>query len=114
MAQHPVEQHLEPNDILVKISDIYELDLINGEMKDEDVDLALTLLVKLIARPDVPINRAGPLIVQLEALSMKFKIAAKAYMVYDKAITNKEKKNIYMSLSESLHELAGAVKYITK
>jgi len=111
---HPIESHLEPDQVLKKISDIYELDLVNGEMNDDDVDTALTLLIKLIARPDVPINRAGPLIVQLEALSMKFKLQAKAYMTYDKATIHKEKKNIYMSLADSLHELAGAVKYITK
>lgn len=97
-----------------QVSAIVELNTISEHLNDENVDEALTVLVKLIAKPSVPVNTAAPLIVKLQALSIEFKLKAKHYMLFDKSVENKEKKNIYMTLSESLKELSDALKYLIR
>jgi len=104
--------------LLEMVSDLSkELTEISLYFKDDDVDMALTKLTKLIANPHVPANTAKPLVVQLQALSSKFALEGKVYMLYDLDITKEEKtrkKNMLLTLSAELEKLSNAVKYLVK
>lgn len=107
----------EDKSILQMISDISEFVEIHLYFKDEDVDKALDKLIKLIANPHVPHDKAKPLVVQLQALSSKFALQGKVYMLYDLDITKEEKtrkKNMLLTLSAELEKLSNAVKYLVK
>ncbi len=97
-----------------QLSKVSELNELAGELTDPAVDEALSLIIKLTAKPDVPIRTAAPLIVQLTALSAQFKLQGKYYMLYSKEKENMAKKNTYLSLSESLQCLADSLKYLLR
>jgi len=97
------------------VSEITEFNDISAYLQDEDVDAAMAKIINLIARPDVPPKLVAPLIVWCQALSVKFNLQAKHYMLFS---TDKEdktkKKNTYLSLSDGLEKLANALKYLVK
>ncbi len=103
--------------ILEQISDLdSELREISLYFKDQDIDEALTAITKLIARPDAT-RAAAPLVVKLQALSSKFALMGKFYMLYDTDETKEaktRKKNTLLTLSAELEKLANAVKYLVK
>jgi len=99
------------------ISDVTELNEMSLYLMDEDVDEAMATVIKLVAKPNVPANVAAPLVVKLQALSTKFALQAKYYMLYGSVETKEEKtrkKNTMMTLSAELEKLANAVKYLVK
>lgn len=99
------------------ISDITEFNDLHDFMKDEHLDKALAIVVKLLMNPDVPSAKAPHLIMELQAMATKFSVLASVYttIAKDKAGTvNNNKKNIYYSLSESLNKLVDALKYVVK
>lgn len=107
----------EDTSILQMISEVSEFMEVHLYFKDDDVDEALGKLIKLIAKPHVPPGTAKPLVVQLQALSSKFAIMGKVYMLYDLDITKEEKtrkKNMLLTLSTELEKLSNAVKYLVK
>ena len=80
------------------ISDITEFNDLHDFMKDEHLDKALAIVVKMLMNPDVPSAKAPHLIIELQAMSTKFAILASVYstIAKDKAGTeNNNKKNIY-------------------
>lgn len=96
------------------LSTVYELNETSLELSDPDLSQALDMVIKLIAKPDVPVKAVAPLIVQLQAMAVKFKMQAKYYMIINKEGEAGKKKNIYLSMSEALKDLVDSLKYLAK
>lgn len=96
------------------IGDIDDLLAVHEFMNDDDLDKALTAVVKLITNPEIPSAKAIPLIVKLEAIAAKMKIQASIYTTIKKGPSgsdNAMKKNIYYSASEAISKVVDALKY---
>lgn len=96
------------------ISKITEFNDLHEYMKDEQLDKALAMIVKLLMNPDVPSAKAPMLIIELQALSAKFAILASYYTTIAKDKTgtpNNNKKNIYYTANETVNRLVDALKY---
>ena len=96
------------------ISEITELNDLSDFMKDDDLDKAMSIVIKLIMKPDVPASTAARLIVQLQAMSAKFSMLAVNYATINKdraGTPNNHRKNIYYSTKEALDRLCDALKY---
>jgi hypothetical protein len=99
------------------ISTITEFNDLHEFMKDEQLDKAMAIVVKLLMNPDIPAAKAPLLIIELQAMSTKFAILASVYstIAKDKAGTpNNNKKNIYYSIKESIDKLVDALKYVVR
>lgn len=94
------------------------LEMINGlseiseYMEDEEFTTALTMIAKLIVKPDIPIQVATLEIVRLQAIAAKLSLKATWMANVDKE--NRAKKNIYYTAAESVNNLVSALKYITR
>lgn len=94
------------------------LEMINGlseiseYMEDEELTTALTMIAKLIVKPDIPIQVATLEIVRLQAIAAKLSLKATWMANVDKE--NRAKKNIYYTAAESINNLVSALKYITR
>lgn len=94
------------------------IDTINGlaeiadYMDDEELTSALTMVAKLIVRPDIPINIATVEIVRLQAIAAKMAFKATWMANVDKG--DRAKKNLYYTAASSVNELVAALKYITR
>ena len=94
------------------------LELVNGlsdisdYMEDEELTTALTMIAKLIVKPDIPIQVATLEIVRLQAIAAKLSLKATWMANVDKQ--NRAKKNIYYTAAESVNNLVSALKYITR
>ena len=94
------------------------IDMINGlaeiseYMKDEELDTALTMVAKLILKPDIPINVATIEIVRLQAIAAKMSFKATWMANVEKG--DRAKKNIYFTAAAAINELVAALKYITR
>lgn len=94
---------------------VVEVDKISQKLDSEDVTQTLAMVIKLVARPDVPASVAIPMITKLQALSFQFKLQAKYYMLVGKGDEDASlKKNLYMSLAEETEKLVQALKYTTR
>jgi hypothetical protein len=99
------------------INSITEFNDLHDYMKDDQLDKALAIVVKLLLNPDVPAAKAPQLIIELQAMSTKFSMMASYYstIAKDKAGTaNNNKKNIYYSAKESIDKLVDALKYVVR
>jgi hypothetical protein len=99
------------------ISKITEFNDLHEFMKDDDLDEALAIVVKLLMKPDVPAMQAVSLITKLQAMSAKFQILATWYTTVAKGPSgsvNHTKKNVYYTMSDTIDKLVGALKYTTK
>jgi len=81
-------------------------------MQDEELTQALTMVAKLILRPDIPIQVAQVEIVRLQAIAAKMSLKATWMVNVDKG--DRAKKNIYFTAAESLKDLVAALKYIAR
>ena len=94
------------------------IDMVNGlaeiadYMQDEELTVALTMIAKLIIKPDIPINGADVEIVRLQAIAAKMAFKATWMANVDKS--DRGKKNLYYTAAESLNNLVSALKYITR
>ena len=94
------------------------IDMVNGlaeiadYMEDEDLTTALTMIAKLIIKPDIPIQVATLEIVRLQAIAAKLALKATWMANVDKS--NRGKKNIYYTAAEAVNNLVSALKYITR
>jgi hypothetical protein len=107
----------ESRSTLELISEISQFNDLHEFMKDEHLDKALAIVVKLLMNPDVPSAKSPMLIMELQAMSTKFAVLASYYstIAKDKAGTeNNNKKNIYYSLKESIDKLVDALKYVVR
>jgi len=108
---------MESKNTLELISEITEFNELHEFMKDEHLDKALSIVVKLLMNPDIPAAKAPSLIIELQAMSTKFSVLASIYstIMKDKAGTeNNNKKNVYYSVKESLDKLVDALKYVVR
>ena len=99
------------------ISDITEFNDLHDYMKDEQLDRAMAVIIKLLANPDIPAAKAPTLIIELQAISAKFGMLSSYYstIAKDKAGTiNNNKKNVYYSVKESVDKLVDALKYVVR
>ena len=94
------------------------LEMINGLseiadfMEDEELTVALTMIAKLIIKPDIPTQVASIEIVRLQAIAGKLALKATWMANVDK--NNRAKKNIYYTAAESVNNLVSALKYIMR
>jgi predicted S18 family serine protease len=94
------------------------IDMVNGlseiadYMQDEELTAALTMIAKLIIKPDIPLNVATIEIVRLQAIAAKMSFKATWMTNVDK--TDRAKKNIYYTAAESINDLVSALKYIMR
>lgn len=94
------------------------IDMINGlseiadYMKDEELTVALTMIAKLILKPDIPLSVASLEIVRLQAIAAKMSFKATWMANVDKS--DRAKKNIYYTAAESINDLVSALKYIMR
>lgn len=94
------------------------IDMINGlseiadYMQDEELTSALTMIAKLIVKPDIPINIATIEIVRLQAIAAKMSFKATWMSNVDKG--DRAKKNLYFTAASSINDLVAALKYITR
>jgi hypothetical protein len=81
-------------------------------MNDEELTVALTMIAKIIIKPDIPIQVATLEIVRLQAIAAKLALKATWMANVDKS--NRGKKNIYYTAAEAVNNLVSALKYITR
>lgn len=81
-------------------------------MEDEELTQALTMIAKLIIKPDIPLNVATVEIVRLQAIAAKMAFRATWMTNVDKS--DRGKKNIYYTAAEAINNLVSALKYITR
>lgn len=94
------------------------LEMINGlseiadYMKDDELTTALTMIAKLIIKPDIPPQVASLEIVRLQAIAAKMSFRATWMTNVDKS--DRGKKNIYYTAAEAINDLVSALKYIMR
>lgn len=94
------------------------IDMVNGlseiadYMQDEELSTALTMVAKLIVKPDIPIQVATLEIVRLQAIAAKMSFKATWMANVDKG--DRAKKNIYFTAASAISDLVAALKYITR
>ena len=99
----PTKTTLEQVNGLVEIAEF---------MDDEELTTALTMIAKIIIKPDIPIQVASLEIVRLQAIAAKMALKATWMANVDKS--NRAKKNIYYTAAEAVNNLVSALKYITR
>lgn len=108
-------QPVQEQNTLDLISMVQEFNDLHYFMNDADVDKALSRVIKLIAKPDVPPQVAAKLVVELQALSAKFAILATYYQTIGRGSgEHTHKKNVCYTLRDSLGKLSDALKYGTR
>ena len=94
------------------------LEMVNGLaeiadfMEDEELTQGLTMIAKLIIKPDIPLNVATIEIVRLQAIAAKMSFRATWMVNVEKG--DRAKKNIYFTAAEAINDLVAALKYITR
>jgi len=94
------------------------LEMVNGLseiaefMNDEELTTALTMIAKLIIKPDIPPQVASLEIVRLQAIAAKMSFKATWMTNVDKS--DRGKKNIYYTAAEAINDLVSALKYIMR
>jgi len=94
------------------------LDMVNGlteiadYMQDEELTVALTMIAKIIIKPDIPLQAASLEIVRLQAIAAKMSFKATWMANVDKS--NRAKKNIYFTAAQAINDLVSALKYIMR
>lgn len=94
------------------------LEMINGLseiadfMNDDELTAALTMIAKLIIKPDIPIHVAHVEIVRLQAIAAKMSLKATWMANVDKS--DRGKKNLYYTSAEAINNLVSALKYIAR
>ena len=94
------------------------IDMVNGlseiadYMQDEELTTALTMIAKIIIKPDIPLQVASLEIVRLQAIAAKMSFRATWMANVDKS--DRAKKNIYFTAAEAINNLVSALKYIMR
>jgi len=94
------------------------IDMVNGlaeiadYMQDEELTVALTMIAKLIIKPDIPPHVASLEIVRLQAIAAKMSFKATWMANVDKS--DRAKKNIYFTAAQAINDLVSALKYIMR
>ena len=94
------------------------LDMVNGlteiadYLQDEELTVALTMIAKIIIKPDIPLQAASLEIVRLQAIAAKMSFKATWMANVDKS--DRAKKNIYFTAAQAINDLVSALKYIMR
>ena len=94
------------------------IDMVNGlaeiadYMQDEELTVALTMIAKLIIKPDIPPHVASLEIVRLQAIAAKMSFKATWLTNVDKSY--RAKNNIYYTAAEAINDFVSALKYIMR
>lgn len=94
------------------------IDMVNGlteiadYMQDEELTTALTMIAKIIIKPDIPLQVASMEIVRLQAIAAKMSFKATWMANVDKS--DRAKKNIYFTAAQAINDLVSALKYIMR
>ena len=96
------------------VSDLTQFNDMMEFMNDKDLDEALSLVVKLIMKPDVPASKAPALIVKLQAISAKFGMLKRVYMTFEKGEEASKRKNVYADAEARIDKLVDSLKYIAR
>ena len=99
-------------DVIQLVNEVSEFAQIADYMDDEQLTEVLGTIVKLIAQPDIPATAAIPLIVRLEAWAARFNMQASYWTNVDKS--DRARKNLYYSITDSTRRLVDALKYTTR
>jgi len=99
-------------DVLQLVNEVSEFTEVAEYMNDEHLTEVLGTIVKLIAQPDIPATAAIPLIIRLEAWAAQFNMQASYYTNIDKS--DRARKNLYYSITDSTRRLVDALKYTTR
>ena len=81
-------------------------------MQDEELTMALTMIAKIIIKPDIPLQAASLEIVRLQAIAAKMSFKATWMANVDKS--DRAKKNIYFTAAQAINDLVSALKYIMR
>jgi hypothetical protein len=103
--------------ILELISKVDEFVGMSELFSDSDLDFALSMICKIITKPDIPASAAVTTIVQLEAIAAKLHVQASYLKNVEKPKPNTveyHKKNLYLSVCDALRNLTAALKYTVK
>jgi hypothetical protein len=107
----------EEKSIIEYISEVDELLSVSKFVGSEMVDKALSLIVKIMHKPDINPKVATIVIVELQAISSMCAIQASYYKNLNPGKAGSEEyklKNMYFSLHEAINELVNALKYFVK
>lgn len=107
----------EYEDPILTVSKITEFNDIIEYMQDPDLDRVLDLAIKCIAKPEINAQKIPLVIVELQAISLKFSVKAVEYATIkkDRAGTdNNNRKYIYRSTKEAVDRLVDALKYMAR
>jgi hypothetical protein len=97
--------------VIDEVSELTVFNDMSSIMQDPDLDEALSLVIKLISKPDVPPTKAPELIVRLQAMSAKFAMLARYYTSFEKGPVASQKKNTYYTAADAIDKLVAALKY---
>jgi hypothetical protein len=97
---------------MTTLETIKELNDLNEYIKDEDLTEALNIILKLIAKPDIPAIALGPTIVKLQAISAKLKMMAQVETHLYKQ--DRARKNLLYPLCDEIDKVVQALKYLNK
>lgn len=107
----------DEKNIFEYISEVDELLEVSKFFGDSKVDEAIGYIVKIIEKPDMPLQVAAALIVKLQAISSMCAVQAAYYknLKPGKAGTEDyQRKNMFYSLHEAINELVAALKYLCR
>jgi len=93
------------------ISQITEFNDIKEFMQDEDLDEALALIIKLIAKPHVNAMQVPDLINKMQSLAAKFAVMSRFYTTFEKGGDSSKKKNVYYTAEDAINKIVDALKY---
>jgi hypothetical protein len=103
------------------LDSVVALKRLSEEMNDPDLDEAIELIGKAIARPDVPSNKATEAIVKLSGLAAKFGMMSVYYKTFGmggenkaEATRNRYRKDVYYTARDAINNLVDALKYIPR
>ena len=99
------------DNVIELISNVTEFNDMSEFMKDEDLDVALGTIIKLVMNADVPPLKIPTLIVRLQAMSAKFSLQARYYTSFGK---DPQRKNTYYTAADALDKLVSALKYMSR
>lgn len=103
------------SNVIEQLSGIMEFAQVNEFLEDDNVEKALLKLTSILGKQDINPTLIARHVVECEALAATFAIKAKYYMTIGKGEPEASvRKNLYMTLKEQFHELAGSLKYMVR
>ena len=98
-------------DALTTLSEMQELIDVYEYMQDDGILEVMELVVKCIAKPDIPPAKAREALLKVQAYAFKFRLQALDYNYINK---DANKKNVYYAISQQCTDLAQTLKYLAR